>query len=334
MKEFRVGKGAAVRFNNSVDQDNFNRYISDITKYQLLTIEEEIECFTKIKKGDKTYIDKICKHNLRFVVSVAKQYMPFTKSNCITLMDLISEGNMGLYQAALKFDETRGFKFISYAIWWIRQKILSYIAENYKSVKIPYTIFGAINKINKEVSRLEQEQERIVNFDEINYLHTEDQFKTILNVKGTDISANSTFFNIDDEESSLLNRFQSHDNADNNINYIDLQANILEAISKFPTHIATCIIEKYGLNGNEPMTYEAIADKHDISVDNVRIRISKYLSKLKRTYNLEDNLLIKKETNYVLNDKNNIIKMICDISDTKNVNEIINGKNYEVRYLL
>ena len=195
MRQLKITKSITNRESASLD-----KYLQEIGKEELITVEEEVELAQRIKKGDQEALEKLTKANLRFVVSVAKQY----QNQGLSLPDLINEGNLGLIKAAEKFDETRGFKFISYAVWWIRQSILQALAEQSRIVRLPLNQVGSLNKINKAFARFEQEHERTPSPDE---LATElslprDKVTDTLRVAGRHVSVDAPF--ADGEDNSLL----------------------------------------------------------------------------------------------------------------------------------
>ena len=190
MRQLKITKSITNR-----ESEALEKYLSEIGREELLTSEEEVELAQKIRKGDRKALDRLTKANLRFVVSVAKQY----QNQGLTLSDLINEGNLGLIRAAEKFDETRGFKFISYAVWWIRQSILQAIAEQSRIVRLPLNQVGSVNKINRILSKFEQENERKPSVDEI---AEEEKVGEAMMVSGRHVSVDAPF--VDGEENSLL----------------------------------------------------------------------------------------------------------------------------------
>ena len=182
------------------ESEALEKYLSEIGKEELLSSDEEVELAQRIRKGDQQALERLTKSNLRFVVSVAKQY----QNQGLALPDLINEGNMGLIKAAEKFDETRGFKFISYAVWWIRQSILQAIAEQSRIVRLPLNQVGSMNKINKMLSKFEQENERRPSIDEISEQIDlpEDKIDAAMQISGRHVSVDAPF--VDGEDNSLL----------------------------------------------------------------------------------------------------------------------------------
>ena len=195
MRQLKITKSITNRESQSLD-----KYLQDIGREELITAEQEVELARKIKAGDQQALEKLTKANLRFVVSVAKQY----QNQGLTLPDLINEGNLGLIKAAQKFDETRGFKFISYAVWWIRQSILQALAEQARIVRLPLNQVGSLNKINKAFSKLEQEFERTPSAEELAEILdiAEDKVADTMRVSGRHVSMDAPF--VQGEENTLL----------------------------------------------------------------------------------------------------------------------------------
>src|SRR6056297_1089689 len=210
MRQLKITKSITNRESASLD-----KYLQEIGREELITVEEEVELAQRIKKGDRAALEKLTRANLRFVVSVAKQY----QNQGLSLPDLINEGNLGLIKAAEKFDETRGFKFISYAVWWIRQSILQALAEQSRIVRLPLNQVGSLNRINKALSRFEQENERAASPDEIaDALDLpKDRITDTMRVSGRHISVDAPFQ--EGEDNSLLDVLENNDspNADNTL---------------------------------------------------------------------------------------------------------------------
>ena len=202
MRQLKITKSITNRESQSLD-----KYLQEIGREELITAEMEVELAQRIKNGDQLALEKLTKANLRFVVSVAKQY----QNQGLTLPDLINEGNLGLIKAAQRFDETRGFKFISYAVWWIRQSILQALAEQSRIVRLPLNQVGSLNKINKAFSRLEQEFERPPSSDELATALDlpEDKVKDTMKVSGRHVSVDAPF--VDGEDNSLLDVMVNND---------------------------------------------------------------------------------------------------------------------------
>ncbi len=239
----------------------------DIGKKELITPEEEVELAKRIKKGDQEALEKLTKANLRFVVSVAKQY----QHQGLSLPDLINEGNLGLIKAAKKFDETKGFKFISYAVWWIRQCILQALAEQSRIVRLPLNKIGALNKINKAFSQLEQEHEREPSPDEVaNTLDLpEDKVASTLELSGRHLSVDAPFQ--DGEENSLLDVLQNHDSPDTDGNLMNesLSQEIERTLNTLPEKESNVIRSFYGI-GKKQMSLEEIGESIGISRERTR----------------------------------------------------------------
>ena len=195
MRQLKITKSITNR-----ESEALEKYLSEIGKEELLSADEEVELAQRIRKGDKKALERLTKANLRFVVSVAKQY----QNQGLSLPDLINEGNVGLIKAAEKYDETRGFKFISYAVWWIRQSILQAIAEQSRIVRLPLNQLGSMNKINRMLSKFEQENERRPSVDEISEVIDipEEKVDEAINVSGRQVSVDAPF--VDGEDNSLL----------------------------------------------------------------------------------------------------------------------------------
>ena len=255
MRQLKITKSITNRENDSLD-----KYLQEIGHEELLTVEEEVELAQRIRKGDRKALEKLTKSNLRFVVSVAKQY----QNQGLSLQDLINEGNVGLIKAAEKFDETRGFKFISYAVWWIRQSILQAIAEQSRIVRLPLNQVGSVNKINKVLNKFEQENERRPSINEL-----AEKIEDAMKVTGKHISVDAPF--IDGEESSLLDTMTSSDTptADNELVLESLRNEIARALQFLNERERNVIEAFFGINQQE-MTLEEIADKYSLTRERVR----------------------------------------------------------------
>ncbi len=255
------------QFTNRESQ-SLDKYLQEIGKVDLLTPDEEIQLAIRIKKGDHTALEKLTKANLRFVVSVAKQY----QNQGLSLGDLINEGNLGLIKAAKRFDETRGFKFISYAVWWIRQSILQALAEQSRIVRLPLNRVGALNKIGKAYSNLEQEYEREPNANE---LATElkmdvNEITDTLKISGRHVSMDAPF--AQGEDNSLLDIIENDElpSPDNTLISESLKAEIERALSTLSEREAEVIKLYYGLNKEHSLTLEEIGDKFNLTRERVR----------------------------------------------------------------
>ena len=266
------------QFTNRESQ-SLDRYLQEIGKVELITPEKEIELALKIKKGDHKALEELVKANLRFVVSVAKQY----QNQGLSLGDLINEGNLGLIKAAYRFDETRGFKFISYAVWWIRQSILQALAEQSRIVRLPLNRVGALNKIGKAYSNLEQEYEREPNTDELaselhmNVLEVADA----LNNSSRHISMDAPFST--GEESSLLDIMENneHPSPDANLMTSSLKSEIGRALSSLTEREADVIKFYFGLSVEHSLTLEEIGEKFNLTRERVRQIKEKAIRRLK-----------------------------------------------------
>jgi RNA polymerase primary sigma factor len=259
----KITKQYTNRENQSLD-----KYLHEIGKEELLTPEQEIELAIEIKKGNAQALEKLVKANLRFVVSVAKQY----QNQGLSLGDLINEGNLGLIKAAKRFDETRGFKFISYAVWWIRQSILQALAEQSRIVRLPLNRVGALNKIGKAYSALEQEFEREPRPEELaKELDMDvDEIIGALKVAGRHVSVDAPFANGD--ENRLLDVLTDDEELapDSNLMSTSLKKEIERAISTLSTREAEVIKLYFGLDHDSPLTLEEIGEKFNLTRERVR----------------------------------------------------------------
>jgi len=275
MRQLKITKSITNRESASLD-----KYLQEIGKEELITVEEEVELAQRIKKGDQIALEKLTKANLRFVVSVAKQY----QNQGLTLPDLINEGNLGLIKAAEKFDETRGFKFISYAVWWIRQSILQALAEQSRIVRLPLNQVGSLNKINKALSRFEQEHERKPSAEELAKvldLPTEKVSDT-LRVSGRHISVDAPF--VEGEANSLLDVLINDDspNADRALMNESLSREIDRALSTLTERERDIIKLFFGI-GCQDMTLEEIGEKFGLTRERVRQIKEKAIRRLRHT---------------------------------------------------
>ncbi len=274
MRQLKITKQVTNRESLSVD-----KYLYEISKVDLITAEEEVELAKRIKDGDRKALNKMVKANLRFVVSVAKQY----QNQGISLPDLINDGNVGLIKAAQRFDETRGFKFISYAVWWIRQAILQSLAEQARIVRLPLNKIGSLNKITKVFSRLEQEFEREPSAYEI-ALELDiapSDVKQALQSIGKHISMDAPLK--DGEENSLYDVIKSSDSPkpDNMLLLESLQQEITRALSSLTYREGDIIKYYYGLDGQTPHTLEEIGEKLDLTRERVRQIKEKAIKRLR-----------------------------------------------------
>jgi RNA polymerase primary sigma factor len=276
MRQLKITKQVTNRETASLD-----KYLQEIGKVELITADEEVALAQRIKQGDQQALEKLTKANLRFVVSVSKQY----QNQGLSLPDLINEGNLGLIKAAQRFDETRGFKFISYAVWWIRQSILQALAEQSRIVRLPLNKIGSINKINKAYAHLEQQYEREPNADEIAHLLeiSENEVKESMKNSGRHVSMDAPL--IQDEDNTMYDVLKGEENTtpDNGLLYESLRKEIERAVSTLTQREADVIRLYFGLNGSHPMTLEEIGEKFDLTRERVRQIKEKAIRRLKHT---------------------------------------------------
>jgi RNA polymerase primary sigma factor len=276
MRQLKITKQVTNRETASLD-----KYLQEIGKVELITAEEEVELARRIKQGDRDALEKLTKANLRFVVSVSKQY----QNQGLSLPDLINEGNLGLIKAAQRFDETRGFKFISYAVWWIRQSILQALAEQSRIVRLPLNKIGSINKINKAYAKLEQENEREPDAGEIADMLDipETEVKESMRNSGRHISMDAPL--IQDEDNTLYDVLRSDDTntPEKELMTESLRKEIDRAISTLTPREADVIRLYFGLNSKHPMTLEEIGEKFDLTRERVRQIKEKAIRRLKHT---------------------------------------------------
>ncbi|MDG1729232.1 MAG: RNA polymerase sigma factor RpoD/SigA [Algibacter sp.] len=276
MRQLKITKQVTNRASKSLD-----KYLQDISKIPLITAEEEVELAQRIKKGDQKALDTLTTANLRFVVSVAKQY----QNQGLKLPDLINEGNAGLVKAAKRFDETRGFKFISYAVWWIRQSILSALAQQSRIVRLPLNKIGSINKINKAYSYLEQAHERPPSAEEIakNLDLTVDDVKQSMKISGRHISMDAPFK--EGETSNLYDVVQGQESprpdAELMKDSLNLEVNrVLETLSEKEAEV---IRHYFGISVKTPKSLEEIGDAFGLTRERVRQIREKGIRKLRHT---------------------------------------------------
>ncbi|MEN1786076.1 MAG: sigma-70 family RNA polymerase sigma factor [Bacteroidota bacterium] len=276
MRQLKITKQVTNRETASLD-----KYLQEIGKVDLITADEEVELAQRIKAGDQIALEKLTKANLRFVVSVAKQY----QNQGLTLPDLINEGNLGLIKAAQRFDETRGFKFISYAVWWIRQSILQALAEQSRIVRLPLNKIGSINKINKTFAFLEQAHERIPSAEEIakELDMTVEDVKQSLKNSGRHVSMDAPL--IDGEDSNLYDVLKSGEspNPDRELLHESLRTEIERALETLTPREADVIRLYFGLAGQHSMTLEEIGETFDLTRERVRQIKEKAIRRLKHT---------------------------------------------------
>jgi RNA polymerase primary sigma factor len=262
MRQLKIVKQITNRESQSLD-----KYLQEIGKVDLITADQEVELAKLIRKGDTIALEKLTKANLRFVVSVAKQY----QNNGLTLGDLINEGNLGLVKAAMRFDETRGFKFISYAVWWIRQSILQALAEQSRVVRLPLNRVGTLNKISKTYSLLEQKFQREPSPAEVAELMdvSQEEVESTMKISGRSVSMNAPL--VQGEENSLLDVLSSPDEApDENMMTTSLRQEVNRALSTLTEREAEVISSYFGLNGSRAMSLEEIGDRFQLTRERVR----------------------------------------------------------------
>lgn len=276
MRQLKITKQVTNRETASLD-----KYLQEIGKVDLITADEEVELAQRIKAGDQLALEKLTKANLRFVVSVAKQY----QNQGLTLPDLINEGNLGLIKAAQRFDETRGFKFISYAVWWIRQSILQALAEQSRIVRLPLNKIGSINKINKTFAFLEQSHERPPSAEEIakELDMTINDVKESMKNSGRHVSMDAPL--VEGEDSNLYDVLRSGEspNPDRNLLHESLRTEIERALETLTPREADVIRLYFGLADQHPMTLEEIGETFDLTRERVRQIKEKAIRRLKHT---------------------------------------------------
>jgi RNA polymerase primary sigma factor len=276
MRQLKITKSITNRETASLD-----KYLSEIGKEELITAEQEVLLAQKIKAGDQKALEKLAKANLRFVVSVAKQY----QNQGLSLPDLINEGNLGLIKAAQRFDETRGFKFISYAVWWIRQSILQALAEQSRIIRLPLNQVGSLNKISKEVSRLEQMYERLPSSDEIaDALDLpEEKIAEPLKISTRHFSVDAPL--VQGEDSSFLDVYVNNEspNADSGLIFESLSKEIQRSLSTLTERERDIINLYFGIGISHGLTLDEIGAKFDLTRERVRQIKEKAIRRLKHT---------------------------------------------------
>lgn len=278
MRQLKIVKQVTNRETASLD-----KYLQEIGRVDLLTSEEEVELARRIKQGDKEALDRLTKANLRFVISVSKQY----QNQGLSLPDLINEGNLGLIKAAERFDETRGFKFISYAVWWIRQSILQALAEQARIVRLPLNKVGNINRINRAFSELEQKLERAPTIDELaEYidLSVNDVRQSLMN-SGRHISMDAQLMEGDESSSSLYDLLPNDalPSPDAVLVTDSLRKDIERSLSTLTIREGDVVRLFYGLNGTVPLTLEEIGNHFDLTRERVRQIKEKAIRRLRHT---------------------------------------------------
>jgi len=278
MRQLKIAKQVTNRETASLD-----KYLQEIGRVELITADEEVELARKIRAGDRVALERLTKANLRFVVSVSKQY----QNQGLALPDLINEGNLGLIKAAERFDETRGFKFISYAVWWIRQSILQALAEQARIVRLPLNKIGNINKINRAFSELEQQFERPPSAEELaEFLScSTDEVKQSLAQNGRHVSMDAPLVEGDESSSNMYDVMSNEGlgNPDGNLTLESLRTDIKHSLLSLTPRESEVICMFYGLDGKPAMSLEEIGDKFDLTRERVRQIKEKAIRRLKHT---------------------------------------------------
>lgn len=276
MRQLKISKQITNRESQSLD-----KYLQEIGKVDLLTPDEEVTLAQRIREGDQQALERLTKANLRFVVSVAKQY----QNQGLSLGDLINEGNLGLIKAAQRFDETRGFKFISYAVWWIRQSILQALAEQSRIVRLPLNRVGSLNKISKTFSELEQKFEREPSPEELAEVLeiSANEVVDTLKISGRHVSMDAPF--VQGEENSLLDVLENdmEEKPDQGLINDSLRKEVARALSTLTQRESDVIALYFGLNGEHPMTLEEIGEKFNLTRERVRQIKEKAIRRLRHT---------------------------------------------------
>jgi len=276
MKQLKIAHSITNRDNTS-----FEKYLQDISKEQMISPEEEVELAQQIKAGNKEALDKLVKANLRFVVSVAKQY----QNQGLGLQDLINEGNLGLIKAAKRFDETRGFKFISYAVWWIRQSISHAIADQSRIVRLPVNQLGAVNRIKKEVSRLEQKYNRPPTIEEISEAIdlAPDKIREIIKIAARHVSMDAPVNNEDD--TNFIDTFVSEDvtRTDSILLKESLEHEISKALDVLDPREKELICMFFGIGMSHEFTLDEIGERFNLTREGARQIKEKAIKKLKKS---------------------------------------------------
>ena len=282
MRQLKITKSITNRESQSLD-----KYLQEIGHEELISVDEEVELAQKIRNGDKKALEKLTKANLRFVVSVAKQY----QNQKLILPDLINEGNLGLIKAAKKFDETRGFKFISYAVWWIRQSILQALAEQSRLVRLPLNQVGSVNKVSRAFNKFEQENERRPSIEEIaaEIDLPQDKIAEAIKVGNRQISVDAPFSDSDDNSLLDILPNTSIPNADKGLDIESLKEEVNRALSTLNERERDILKDFFGLNGTE-LTLEEIGQKYGLTRERVRQIKEKAIRRLR---NSTQNKLLK-----------------------------------------
>ena len=276
MRQLKISKQITNRESQSLD-----KYLQEIGKVDLLTADEEVVLAKRIREGDQLALEKLTKANLRFVVSVAKQY----QNQGLSLGDLINDGNLGLIKAAQRFDETRGFKFISYAVWWIRQSLLQALAEQSRIVRLPLNRVGYLNKISKTFSELEQKFEREPSPEELAEVLEVSASEVVdtMKISGRHVSMDAPF--VQGEENSLLDVLENDgdEKPDDGLMNDSLRKEVQRALSTLTSREADVITLYFGLNGEHAMTLEEIGEKFNLTRERVRQIKEKAIRRLRHT---------------------------------------------------
>jgi RNA polymerase primary sigma factor len=277
MRQLKITRSITNRESASLE-----KYLQEIAKVDLITAEEEVELARRIRNGDPDALEKLTKANLRFVVSVAKQY----QNQGLSLPDLINEGNLGLIKAAQRFDETRGFKFISYAVWWIRQSILQALAEQSRIVRLPLNKVGSLNKINKAFSQLEQQYEREPTSEELAALLdvSDDEVRATISVASRHLSMDAPFQ--EGEDGSLVDVLKNPKavNTDRDVEHIEsLRKEIERSLTLLTERQSEVLRLFFGIGVNQPVSLEDIADRFNLTRERVRQIKDKAITKLRST---------------------------------------------------
>jgi RNA polymerase primary sigma factor len=276
MRQLKITKSIT-----NLESRSLDKYLQEIGKEELINAEEEVELARRIKQGDQLALEKLTRANLRFVVSVAKQY----QNQGLSLPDLINEGNLGLIKAAQRFDETRGFKFISYAVWWIRQSILQAIAEHSRIVRLPLNQVGSLNKLNKAFSKLEQQFEREPTEEELAQQLdlAEDKVKDSIQISGRHISMDAPL--VSGEESTLYDVMVNSDSpkADRDLLKESLQMEIERTLDTLSEREKEIIKLYFGIGMNHGLTIDEIGEKFDLTRERVRQIKEKALKRLRQS---------------------------------------------------
>ncbi|MDH5475527.1 MAG: RNA polymerase sigma factor RpoD/SigA [Cyclobacteriaceae bacterium] len=276
MRQLKISKQITNRESQSLD-----KYLQEIGKVDLLTADEEVDLAQRIRAGDQLALEKLTKANLRFVVSVSKQY----QNQGLTLGDLINEGNLGLIKAAQRFDETRGFKFISYAVWWIRQSILQALAEQSRIVRLPLNRVGSLNKISKTFSSLEQKFEREPSPDELAEVLEVSTAEVVdtMKISGRHVSMDAPF--VQGEENSLLDVLENDGDVkpDSELMNESLRREVQRALSTLNQREADVVSFYFGLDEVHPLTLEEIGEKFNLTRERVRQIKEKAIRRLRHT---------------------------------------------------